>query len=290
MKFWTEIMTSDIYLGLDLPIQHLIVDEAQAAKNPASQLHQAVTDLFFDEVFLVSGTFMANRWYDVYGLISLIPGHPFQDIRNFCTAFACLDNTGTKYSQTPSEAGKRRLIDFLQSIVVCRPGRVLDLDECLVSDYYFLMEAETVQDVVGCTESFYKAINAKENGNRPPRLSDLNRASSKEAAMGWTSRAQLLASHPTLLCKDLRPKRPSTTTSNPAPPPTPRQPRPRTAFRENIYGFRALSIMAEMQQRISERNVRTYNSNYHRLRRNFDRVQRRQDGDEEVSDDEDLDE
>lgn len=69
------------------PISVLIVYEAQSAKNVETQLHQALRSLSHNTTFLPTGTPLHNRWADIFGPLSLLPGCPFRDRDHFQAMF-----------------------------------------------------------------------------------------------------------------------------------------------------------------------------------------------------------
>ena len=116
---------SHVYKELNLPIRHLVLDEAQFAKNIATKTYDAVSNLWYERIMLLSGTFLANRWHDLFGLISLIPGHPFTNPQQFMKTFAQKEEDGifTK----PSKSKINRLIKFMMAFTIDRPISLLNL-------------------------------------------------------------------------------------------------------------------------------------------------------------------
>ena len=53
---------------LNLPIKRPVLDEVQRTKNHIER-HAAVHNLFYHSAILLSGTFLDNKWLDVYGLL-----------------------------------------------------------------------------------------------------------------------------------------------------------------------------------------------------------------------------
>ncbi|PNS16785.1 hypothetical protein CAC42_4749 [Sphaceloma murrayae] len=192
---------SEYYHQISLPIQHVIIDEAHVVKKPNGNTHAAVKNLYFDEIFLLTGTFLPNRWYNVFGLMTLIPGHPFRSIKNFCEAFASKDGTGRTYARLPQEGGRSRLIKFLRCMVVARPGALLELEAIRIQNFYFCIDDKTSGDVDFCSEMFINNLREPGKGGRSiPIVADLDRSSNKAAALGYASTAQMLAAHADLLC------------------------------------------------------------------------------------------
>jgi hypothetical protein len=73
------------------PISVLIVDEAQAAKNMESQLHEGLRSLSYCTAFMLTGTPLYNRWPDILGLLRLLSGSPFRDRHHFQAMFTLPD-------------------------------------------------------------------------------------------------------------------------------------------------------------------------------------------------------
>ncbi|KAK2000727.1 hypothetical protein LX36DRAFT_571667 [Colletotrichum falcatum] len=65
----------------------LILDEAYKVKNHKRETHLAALSLPCDAFMGVTGTFMPNKWMDVYGLIEFLPGNPFDSFENFVEWF-----------------------------------------------------------------------------------------------------------------------------------------------------------------------------------------------------------
>jgi SNF2 family DNA or RNA helicase len=116
---------STVHRELGIPIRHLILDEAQYVKNPTGRTHKAIKALYYARVFLLSGTFLPNKWYDIFGLIDFLPGHAFETRKQFMKAFARKDASGA-YCE-PSRSKRNRLVKFLQAIVVSRPATLMKL-------------------------------------------------------------------------------------------------------------------------------------------------------------------
>ncbi len=116
---------SHVYKEFGFPIRHLVLDEAQYAKNVLTKTYDAIRHLHYERIMLLSGTFLANKWYDIFGFVSLIPGHPFQDFHQFMKTFAHREENG--YYSSPSVSKRNRLVKFLMSFTVSRPVSVLNL-------------------------------------------------------------------------------------------------------------------------------------------------------------------
>jgi hypothetical protein len=150
----TSGLYSDIYKVLNLPIRHVILDEAQYVKNHEGLTHKAIKSLYYDRIFMLTGTFLHNRWHDIFGLLDLLPGHPFTTRAQFLRCFA--ENGDIRNS--PSASKKNRLIKFLQAIVVSRPSSLLQLGKCSYHQCLYALAWDTVIDVVFFADKFLQAL------------------------------------------------------------------------------------------------------------------------------------
>lgn len=135
----TNAFHSGIWRELDLPIRCLVLDESQNAKNPSSSTHEAINKaLYVKYTFLVSGTFLTNRWIDAFGAVDLLQGHPFDSLQKFVKAVAAVkvDQTNTN----PTKSKEHRLVKFLQAMVVARPAELLDLQGVEVEAVEFVIQ------------------------------------------------------------------------------------------------------------------------------------------------------
>ena len=81
--------------------------------------------LFYDRIFLLSGTFVSNKWYDLYRPFDFFPNHPFKSRTRFLKAFGRKDASGTYLEPTPSK--RNRLAKLLQAFMVSQPATLLNL-------------------------------------------------------------------------------------------------------------------------------------------------------------------
>jgi SNF2 family DNA or RNA helicase len=100
---------SAVYANRLLPITHVIVDEAHYGKDIEGSTHKAIKRLYRTCTLLLSGTFMSNRWDDIFALIDLLPGHPFDTKADF-------ERTFGNDSNRPLPAQFNILVKFLQAI------------------------------------------------------------------------------------------------------------------------------------------------------------------------------
>lgn len=112
---------SPLYEQLDRKIAVLIVDESQDAKHPKSGLLAALRALNPLSAFVLSGTPVHNRWDDLYGQMSILPGCPFESFEHFNTTFGSDDRGHIN--------GARMLLlkRLMSGLLVTRPKGVLSL-------------------------------------------------------------------------------------------------------------------------------------------------------------------
>ncbi|EFQ35879.1 uncharacterized protein GLRG_11070 [Colletotrichum graminicola M1.001] len=72
--------------GASFPI--LILDETQEVNNHKAELHSAAMTLPYDAFLGITGTFVPSKWMDIYGLIKILPGNPFDSFEDFMKCFA----------------------------------------------------------------------------------------------------------------------------------------------------------------------------------------------------------
>ncbi|KAF2797484.1 hypothetical protein K505DRAFT_334264 [Melanomma pulvis-pyrius CBS 109.77] len=66
-----------------------MLDEGQIAKSQYGKIHEAIRALPYVILLLISGTLIANRWWDLFGLFHLFPqAHAFGTYERFNKAFA----------------------------------------------------------------------------------------------------------------------------------------------------------------------------------------------------------
>jgi len=147
---------SHVYKELDFPIRHLVLDEAQFAKNVVTKTYNAVRHLHYERILLLSGTFLANRWYDIFGFVSLIPGHPFNDFQQFMKTFARKEDSG--YYSCPSVSKRNRLVKFLMGFTISRPVSVLNLPSINREYHDFQLPPDDEADVAQRVEKYLMLI------------------------------------------------------------------------------------------------------------------------------------
>jgi SNF2 family DNA or RNA helicase len=186
---------SPVHRELGLPIKHLILDEAQHVKNPTGRTHKAIKALYYARVFLLSGTFLPNKWYDIFGLIDFLPGHPFKTRKQFMKAFARKDASGA-YCE-PSRSKRNRLVKFLQAIVVSRPASLMKLKGMRKQYYDFELNEDDQAAVVFHTKKLVDSL--KKRGGSDLYLGDLSTNDGKTRAMYHAIRAQQHCANPCLI-------------------------------------------------------------------------------------------
>lgn len=147
---------SHVYKELGLPIRHLVLDEAQIAKNVSTKTYKAVRHLYYDRIMLLSGTFLANRWYDIFGFVSLIPGHPFDDFQQFMRTFARKEQSG--YYSSPSVSKRNRLLKFLMVFTISRPVSVLNLPPLSREYHDFKLTDDEEAEVAARVKKFLRLM------------------------------------------------------------------------------------------------------------------------------------
>ena len=186
---------SQVHRELGIPIRHLILDEAQYVKNPITHTHKAIKALYYARVFLLSSTFLGNKWYDIFELIDFLPGHPFKTRRRFMKAFARKDASGA-YCE-PSRSKQNRLVKFLQAIVVSRPATLLKLKGMRKQYYDFELNDDDQAAVVFHTKPLIDSLKKRDNSDR--YLGDLSTNHAKTRAMFHAIRAQQYCANPCLI-------------------------------------------------------------------------------------------
>jgi hypothetical protein len=170
----------------------------QYVKNPEGQCHKAIKDLFYNRIYMLSGTFLPNKWFDVYGSVDFLKGHSFTNIHLFRRAFA--RNVGNK-SLDPTESKRNRLVKFLQAIVISRPVHILNLPGLDVRYHGFsIANKETIAKISYFTRKFFLAL-ARGSTSSGMGLWDVPTNGRKRKALLFATLAQQLCANPCLLQK-----------------------------------------------------------------------------------------
>ena len=119
-------------------------------------MHEAIAAIRKLKVALVSGTFLDNKWHDLFGLVRMLPGeHPFMTRPLFDRAFA--EKDGRTYKD-PSDSKRNRLIKWLLGFLVCRPVEVLKMPEMKVLYWNFELDLNEELSVSSHTVLFIYAL------------------------------------------------------------------------------------------------------------------------------------
>lgn len=183
---------SDVYEDFGFTIRHLILDEAQSAKKLTGLTHAAIKSLSYASVIMVSGTFLANRWTDVYGLIDFLPGHPIDSMSTFLRIFAT--KVEGKWRDPPSTK-QNRLIKFLMAFTIARPSSLLALPGLVISTRTFTIPFQSSDMVLYLTKKFYDELKKAGSAGVVESILTNDRANK---ALIYATRAQLHAAHPLL--------------------------------------------------------------------------------------------
>ena len=177
---------SELYADIGMPFQRVILDESQNAKKTRGSTFAAIKAINTKSVIMLSATFMDNKWHDCWGSIALLQGHPIQDLKTFRQVFGTMRK---KKWVDPDRTKIFRLQEFLQGLVVARPGSLLELPGREGKDIYFnLNEKESAMD------HYYMEQYSKAWGNDDDDYGADNNKARLKAAM----RAMQASSHPLL--------------------------------------------------------------------------------------------
>jgi SNF2 family DNA or RNA helicase len=176
---------SAVYANRLLPITHVIVDEAHYGKDIEGSTHKAIKRLYRTCTLLLSGTFMSNRWDDIFALIDLLAGHPFDTKADF-------ERTFGNDSNRPLPAQFNILVKFLQAIVIARPNSVLRHKDVIIIDHPFRLSQTDEEEVYFQMILWYRAM------QRLGYKKDTSAQETKEASqrtLQLVNRAQVCAGH-----------------------------------------------------------------------------------------------
>ncbi|KAH0544431.1 hypothetical protein FGG08_001458 [Glutinoglossum americanum] len=188
----TLSLFSELYRDLDMPIRHIVLDEVQYAKKEHGVAHKAVKSLYYSRNIMLSGTFLSNKWHDVFGVLDFLPGHPFQTRRGFMHTF------GTRFDRTwldPAPTKRARLVKFLMAITIARPSKLLKLPGKNVVAKEFKLGEEQANIVFHYVSKFFECLRFE--GITAGRNMIQNDKAMK--AMSFAVRAQQHAAHPALI-------------------------------------------------------------------------------------------
>lgn len=153
----TNALYSTLYHELGLPFRHIILDEGHVAKKEGGQIHEAIRALYAERLFILSGTFVPNRWWDLRGLFDLFPRpHPFNTPERFNKAFARQSSTGEYVEPSPSK--RNRLTKYMMGIVLARPSSVIVLPDLTFTYHDFVVDVDDALISAGWALRFVKLI------------------------------------------------------------------------------------------------------------------------------------
>jgi SNF2 family DNA or RNA helicase len=180
---------SSIYKDLILPFKHVAFDEAQWGKHIESMTHLAVRDLYRTCTLLISGTFVANVWSDIFTFVDLIPGHPFKTMKDFQRGFS-------KDRARPPKTQFNNLNRFLLGFVVARPNSVLRLKDATILHAEFELSDTDEQEVTFWMMKWYQAIQAIAKQRRYAEDISESTNNDDDRTMRLVQAAQMVACHP----------------------------------------------------------------------------------------------
>lgn len=197
---------SDVYREFSQSMT-LILDEGHAIKNLNSLRYKAVASLPYNKILILTGTPMANKWYDILGPVSLISGHVFSSeqasLFRFQQVFGTCDmdlrgaHTAAKKSKSwrgdPTGTRHDLFIKFLQPIVMGRPATILKLPPCHNHNVSFDLTIRTATKALFEYEGFIKAVRASQS--KTQRQTEKK----KRSPAGRASKAQQIGASPLLL-------------------------------------------------------------------------------------------
>lgn len=165
----------------------VILDESHHVKNTDTVLARALRAMPVHTMFLLSGTPAHNRWTDLYGQISLLPGNPFANLGHFQHMFT--GKAGSTLDH-PDKDHMALLTRIMAGIMVARPKEVLARPKVENRDVPVNMRHSVHAVVVA--EAVAQARNQL-------RISKFSRRSARThilRAMQLFSKAQMIAASP----------------------------------------------------------------------------------------------
>lgn len=179
-------LLSPVFRILNQPIRHLILDEVQFLKKSSGVTHEAVKQLYASRTMLLSGTFIPDKWSDLFGVLQFFPrAHPFNTLKAFRKAFGTKD--GDDRIGNPTISKRNRLIKFLQAITVSRPASILQLPDLKETTVRFeLLEDQELQ-VAFWAMKFARSLKMSDS---EADTSDILSSDKKRAALAHAIRSQ----------------------------------------------------------------------------------------------------
>lgn len=102
----------------------MVCDEAQAIKNHRGSQFTCIRKIGRASTLLLSGTFIANRWTDVFAFTRLLSNIPINSMNDFKAKFGSILK---KKACGPGKIRARKLQQVLQCVTVARGAELLDL-------------------------------------------------------------------------------------------------------------------------------------------------------------------
>ncbi|KAI9764333.1 MAG: hypothetical protein M1839_005964 [Geoglossum umbratile] len=170
----------------------IVIYEVQYAKKEHGVTHKAIKSLYYSCIIMLSGTFLSNKWHDVFGVLDFLPGHPFQTRRSFMHTF------GTRFDRAwvdPAPTKQARLVKFLMAITIARPSELLKLPSKKVMAKEFRLGEKQANMVFHYVSKFFECLRIE--GVTAGRNMIQNDKAMK--AMSFAVRAQQHAAHPALI-------------------------------------------------------------------------------------------
>lgn len=99
---------SPIFRDLGLRIKHVVLDEAQRISNEELSTHASIRELNYYSIFVLSGSFMSNRWHLKPRTSSTDPGYPCRQERQFSPQLLRMGRSPVKFKgQAPRQTVPR---------------------------------------------------------------------------------------------------------------------------------------------------------------------------------------
>ncbi|KAH0167802.1 hypothetical protein KCU67_g3751, partial [Aureobasidium melanogenum] len=183
---------SSAYEASGRPFPYLILDEAHYAKNLDTKTHKSLKMIPYVSVIAATGTPIPNRWYDIFGLIDFLAGHPFTSLQEFIRVFC---STHGDRDKEPSPTRKARLVKFLMSVMIGRPSSVLCLPGAQTNILNYEMIDSTQEDNVTYWTCKFIEVMKKQSKETMKSFTTHDKASK---ALVFAVLAQQHAAHPAL--------------------------------------------------------------------------------------------
>ena len=189
---------SDAYSILGLKIKFLVLDEAHMyAKKFTSLTHKAIKALHYERCFVLSGTFVPDKWWEVFGMLDFLPKpHPFDTPAKFWRAFGSSSARGRLVAPTPTK--RLRLIKFLQMCVVSRPATINELPPTQLAQISFPLSYREATMDTWWSLRFLFALKLRED------MKDIQVSEENSKALSHALRAQQYCGCPAAVSEDVR--------------------------------------------------------------------------------------